>query len=156
LWVAKIEANGDPVTLLRPKLKVEYSKGPIFITKTVYLTEQKTRTVDGRDEVYTVEVPYTVREEKYPAMSIPDGVDRYTIPISKIKGWYIDGIVLTPEILAKELKTPKHVFVSEFLHDDFAGLDPYFRSVFQSQVIFLCIPSGTQSDAEYQKSSSKK
>lgn len=151
LWVARIDVDRVTLKLSKPKFRVEASSETILVPKTTYRPEIRSRKKEGSDEneTFSVNVPTTTEEELAQLKSIPDGVEQYTVSTLEAKAWKIDGTPLTNDQLANLLSTPRQVFVSQFIADDFPGLDPYFRSVLRSETIFIRVPTTFYSDSKY-------
>jgi hypothetical protein len=77
--------------------------------------------------------------------SVPDGNLRYLVPLGEFKAYRIDGTQIPIDQIAKILSSPKHVFASTNFPEGFKGLDPYFRSVFNNEVLLLELPSSIES-----------
>lgn len=149
LWVAKTTVDGKAIRLVQPNFRMEKA-GQLTVKK--MRSETRTRTnVKGEAEAYTVAVPYEETVET--AKSVPDGNLRYVVPLTELKAFRLDGTPLPVDQLAKILSSPKHVFASIYFPAGFKGLDPYFRSVFNNDVLLLELPESIES--QYKEAASE-
>ena len=148
-WVAKISDDGKLVRLIRPKYKNEVAEATIVMPRKTIQTSSKI--VDGKEITSQVEVWSTIEERNQYYLNIPDGNQKFAVPLDEVSAFLLNGTEVKQPQLQLTLKTPKHVFVYFNRTEKFEGLDAYHQSAFRNDVLVLRLPTNIEVDEKYRE-----